>query len=284
MTEMDVSKINNRDSTLALIVERLGNAPNDFFEKFNRNGSHARGERRLMAGVLLPLHYTGEGFVVHLIKRSMLVPQGGDLSCPGGMLNPFLDRLLMSFIRFRCPPIMTGDAFRYARKRGKRAFSTIALFFANALRESWEEVGLNPMNVRFLGPLPSYDLYLFKRSIFPLVGFVKKNPSFRSNKEVEKVIEIPLKSFFEDEHYAACVFRNPGGDIHKRGDSHEFPCFIHNDIDGQQEILWGATFQIIMSFLAIVFDYKMPPSYSQRIIEKKITLSYLTGASPQGQP
>ena len=278
---MNVSKINNRDSTLALIVERLGNAPNDFFEKISRNESQAKRERRLTAGVLLPLHYTGDGFVIHLIKRSMLVPQGGDLSCPGGILDPFLDRLLMRLIRLRCPPTMTGDALRHAQKRGKRAFSTIAIFFANALRESWEEVRLNPFNVRFLGPLPSYDLYLFKRSIFPLVGFVKKNPCFRSNKEVEKIIEIPLQSFFEDRHYAACVFRNPDESTHRRGDSHEFPCFIHNDIDGQQEILWGATFQIIMSFLAIVFDYEMPSSYSQRIVEKKIEPSYLTGASPK---
>lgn len=280
MTKVAESNILKRDTTPELIVERLGNAPNDFFEKVHSNGLQAKGERRLKAGVLLPLHYSGKGLVIHLVKRSKLVSQAGDLSFPGGMLNPFLDRILMHLIRFVYPPIMTGGALRYARKRGKSAFSTISLFFANALRESWEEVRLNPLNVEFLGPLPSYDLYLFQRSIFPLVGLIKKNPRFRSNKEVEKVIAIPLCDFFDAKHYAACILRKPDGSTLNRTDRRELPCFIHNDIDGQQEIIWGATFQIIMSFLTTVFDYQISPSYSQRIIEKKIKPSYLTNASP----
>ncbi len=283
MTKMTRPNIMNRDSTLELIVERLGNTPNDFSEKINHNESQAGGERRLTAGVLLPLHYKNEGFVINLIKRSKLVSQAGDLGFPGGMLDPFLDRLFMHLMRFRCPPIMTGKALRCARKRGKHSFATTSLFLANALRESWEEVRLNPMNVKFLGPLPTYDLYLFRRSIFPLVGYVKKSQSLRSNEEVEKIIEIPLQSFFEDRHYAACLFINPDGSTHRRGNSYDFPCFIHNDSDGQEEILWGATFQIIMSFLAIVFDYEMPSSYSKRTIEKRINRSYLRGASPQEQ-
>jgi hypothetical protein len=187
--------------------------------------------------------------------------------------------MLMYLIHFRCFSVMTGDALHYARKRGTSAFSTIALFLANALRESWEEVRLNPLNVEFLGPLPSYDLFLFKRSIFPLVGLIKNTPRFRSNEEVEKMVAIPLENFFDARHYALCLLKKPDGSIFTRENRRELPCFVHTDSDGQQEILWGATFQIIMSFLAIVFDYHMPPSYSQRIVEKKIKFSYLTNAS-----
>ena len=89
------------------MVERLGSAPNDFLERVRNNELQAEGERRLKAGVLFPLHYSEKGFVVYLIKRSELVSQAGDLSFPGGMLNPFLDRILMRLIQFRCLPVMT---------------------------------------------------------------------------------------------------------------------------------------------------------------------------------
>ena len=273
------SLMTDRDGTLDLIVEKLGMVPNDFYDRDNRNRQQTRQDRRLTAGVLFPLHFGNEGFVVHLIKRSKLVPQAGDLGFPGGMLDPFLDRLIMYCMGLRCPPVMTGKPLRYARRRGRSSLSTIRLFLANALRESWEEVRLNPLKVTFLGPLPSYDLVLFERSIFPLVGFIEDTPRFHANEEVEKIVAIPLRSFFDDANYAAGIFRKPDGGIHRRDDSDAFPCFIYVDQDRRSEILWGATFQIIMSFLSIVFGHDIPPSHEERIFEIKIPHSYMSGAS-----
>ena len=93
------------------------------------------------------------------------------------------------------------------------------------------------------------------------------------------MVAIPLENFFDAHHYASCLLKKPDGSIFAGNNRREFPCFVHKDSDGQHEILWGATFQIIMSFLAIVFNHHMPPSYSQRIVEKKIKFSYLTNAS-----
>jgi hypothetical protein len=56
----------------------------------------------------------------------------------------------------------------------------------------------------------------------------------------------------------------------------EFPCLIHEDDDGE-EILWGATFYIIMNFLRIVFDFQLPNLHSRRIRKKTLNPDYLTG-------
>jgi len=89
----------------------------------------------------------------------------------------------------------------YARRRGNAAFNDITLFLANAVRESWEEIRLSPFNIRFLGPLPSYSLHLFTRTIFPVVCLVEKKWKFHPNREVEKMVEIPLQSFYNEDNY-----------------------------------------------------------------------------------
>jgi hypothetical protein len=57
----------------------------------------------------------------------------------------------------------------------------------------------------------------------------------------------------------------------------DFPCLIHQDYDGKEEILWGATFGIIMSFLKIMFDFEPPLTYTNRIIKGTLYPDYLTG-------
>ncbi len=86
--------------------------------------------------------------------------------------------------------------------RDRETFRIIKLFLANAVRESWEETGLSPWNISFLGPLPCYSLFLFRRTIFPLVGFAKKRWNFCPNVEVESIVEIPLMAFLDESNYA----------------------------------------------------------------------------------
>ena len=54
----------------------------------------------------------------------------------------------------------------------KTEVAPLALFLAVALRETWEEMGLNPLNIKFLGMLPEQGLIVFDRSIFPMVGWL----------------------------------------------------------------------------------------------------------------
>ncbi|MDD5722411.1 MAG: hypothetical protein PHY29_01585 [Syntrophales bacterium] len=268
----------NRDAIIRHIVERLGTADIDYREYTERDGEI------FQAGVLIPLFFTAgqstdDGQLSFLLsKRSAAVSQSGDLSGPGGKLEPFWDRLLRFFIIRGFPSLIRGDARMYAGKRGKDAFDTITLFLANAARESWEEIRLSPFNLRFLGPLPPRDLRLSTKTIFPVVGLIGKGWGFSPNREVDKLVEIPVDAFYHEENYGLFPVQNlltitDKADI----DEEPSPCLIHTDRDGKEEILWGATFGIITSFLSIVFDFTPPEIQPDRIITRPLQPDYLGG-------
>jgi 8-oxo-dGTP pyrophosphatase MutT (NUDIX family) len=261
---MDIPMLSQRDDILDLIVERLGRAPVDFSEKMSLIKAEKMGGG---AGVLLPLSFEDE-FVLQLIKRSSGVSQPGDIGCPGGMLNTFLDPLLRPFVVH----ILRGKALKCAGKRKRDTFRNITLFLTSALREAWEEVRLNPLRVVFLGPLPCRDLTSRKTTIFPLAGYIKNGWCFRPNREVEKIVDIPLRAFLEDENYGLCILDAPIGIMERVNLKREYPCFMYHD-----EMLWGATFSVIMNFLKIVFDFRPPQAYSKRVVKKKLHSDYLTG-------
>jgi hypothetical protein len=153
---------------------------------------------------------------------------------------------------------------------------TISLFLANALRESWEELHLNPLHVSLLGSLPTYSLHLFRRTIFPLVAITRSDWTPIPNPEVDKIIEIPLTSFFRKDSYGRYMIEASETLPTTDQGPWEFPCLIHEDDDGE-EILWGATFYIIMNFLGIVFDFQLPDLHARRIRNKTLNLDYLSG-------
>jgi len=274
---MDLSILSQKDEALNLVVEKLGRNPVDFSEKMNliKTGGK-KDDAWLAAGVLLPLFFKDGELVFQLIKRASTVPQPGDISCPGGMLNTFLDPFFRPFTAHRFSPLLREDVLKYMRRRGRFDFRNVTLFLANALRESWEEVGLNPFNVTFLGPLPCYDLKSFRRTIFPITGYVKNKWHFRPNWEVDRVVEIPLRTFFNDENYGIFSVESLI-EIKKNIDRvRNFPCLIYRD-----DVLWGATFNIIMSFLKIVFDLDLPKTHSKRVVKKVLYPDYLTGSPRQ---
>ena len=287
MNIINAECLSNRDQFLSLVVDKLGRCSIDFTEKMGFI-KRTRDDREVhsAAGVLLLLHYTGDNtaalsnngeFIFQLIKRSSSVAQPGDLSCPGGLLHGFLDPILTPLISTGIIPVFTGDPLKYARMRDRETFRLIRLFLVNAVRESWEETGLSPWNIFFLGPLPSYSLLLFRRTIFPLIGFVKRAWHFRPNSEVERIVEIPLKAFLDEGNYGLYNIETSSELKTVRERPKEFPCLIARDSQGNEEILWGATFYIIMNFLKIVFNLEIPKISSKRIINRTLGPEYLTG-------
>lgn len=285
MTEsvIDPGLFTDRTEFTSRIIEKLGIPPCDFQETFHRIQVGGKMNRRQRtAGVLLPLLFretppgTKGQFVFHLIKRSSLVPQPGDLSLPGGMLHPVLDRLLRPILIYGPFSILRGEARAYALRQ-QASFPFITLFLTNALRESWEEIRLSPARVHFLGPLPTYSLTLFQRTIFPLAGFVENPGLPRLNREVEKILDIPLSSFYREDFFGSYRIDASDSTGHR---SLEYPCLIHRDSDGVEEILWGATFHIIVGFLRIIMDYRLPEWRNGRIIRRSLHSDYLTGRSP----
>jgi 8-oxo-dGTP pyrophosphatase MutT (NUDIX family) len=278
-----VAELNTREAFLARVIEKLGTHPCDFQTAFREIATSGRDDHRRAAGVLLPLLFresspgssTSEGsFLFQLIKRSHRVPQPGDLSFPGGMLHPVLDRILRPLLTHGPFPILRGNARKYAVSQNADAFKLISLFLTNALRESWEEIRLPPSRVFFLGPLPTYKLVLFRRTIFPVAGFVGNPGLLHPNWEVEKIVEIPLSSFYQKEHFG-CYQVDAGSPDGKK--PLQYPCLIHHDPEGGEEVLWGATFNIIVQFLGIVLDYRLPEWKKGPVIKRSLKPDYLTG-------
>ncbi|MHB8769780.1 MAG: NUDIX hydrolase [Syntrophales bacterium] len=278
-----------REEFLARVTDRLGCYPSDFPQEMCRIAAASQqAAPQRAAGVLLPLLFrpaSGTGgtapgeFVCRLIKRSSFVTQPGDLSFPGGMVHPRVDRLLSLLVVHGPVPAFRGRGRVQALERGSASFRIIALFLATALRETWEEIGLAPWRVRFLGPLPTYSLTHFRRTIFPLAGFVEHPGSPRLNREVERIVEIPLASFYQEQRIGCLTLSAPdpgscGGSLPLR-----YPCLIHRTPEGNEEILWGATFHILTRFLAIVMDYRLPDWITGPVVQRQLRPDYHTERS-----
>jgi 8-oxo-dGTP pyrophosphatase MutT (NUDIX family) len=279
MTEPEI--LSRHNDFIDHVIDKLGTAANDFRETMDSMTRQGKtGESWQGAGVLLPLFYQkkdGQGeFVIKLMKRSSNVVQGGDISCPGGMLHPVADPLLRPFIEAGIPPVLRGKPLAYAKRRGHADFRTISLFLTNAVREAWEELRISPFNVRFLGPLPSRPLIAFTRIIFPLVGYIQRDWVPKPNWEVEKILELPLKDFFNEENYGLYTIETSYKLRDDMSGFRHFPCFIVKDKHGEEEVLWGATFSIVMSFFKIVFDFELPDLNGNRTFKKVLAAEYLT--------
>jgi hypothetical protein len=212
-----------------------------------------------------------------LNRRSIKVKQHGDLCCPGGGIAPGIDSFFSKVLQLPFSPLTRWPYWVVWRKQRPREAQRMALFLATALRESFEEMHLNPLRVKFLGPLPSQNLVMFQRVIFPMVGWVQNQKNFVPNWEVEKVVHIPLRDLLRPQAYARYRLRirtSPGSDVNPLVEDH--PCFRHFDGHGS-DILWGATFQITMVFLEMIFGFKPPPIESLPLFRRTLDESYLTG-------
>ena len=212
-----------------------------------------------------------------LNKRSQNIKQAGDLCCPGGGLMPVFDSFLARFIHLPGFPMRQWIFWNDCLKLYPDETRQLSLFLANGLREGFEEMRLNPFGVSFLGVLEPQPLIMFGRVIYPLVGWVESQKKFFPNWEVEKIVNIPLRSLLNPNYYA-CYCLEFGNDLQKKykQKSKNFTCFIHYDKNGK-EILWGATYRIIAGFLELITGFKPPPIESLPIIHRLIENNYVIG-------
>ncbi|MHB8090228.1 MAG: NUDIX hydrolase [Syntrophales bacterium] len=275
-----------RELFIQRVRERIWAHPSDYNDAWmNLKLLANKNDRRLAAGVLMPLIFrksslgkagTAGSFVILLIKRSSTVAQAGDLSFPGGMLNPIGDRILKYIFFYRLRPALRQNASSATDGKKSKSSRLITLFMTTALREAWEETGLSPFHTALIGPLPTYNLSLFKRTIFPIAGFVKNHGLLCPNSEVEKIVEIPLASFYNPDAIGSLKIETPG----QNTPPIDYPCLIHYGNDGKEEILWGATFNITVDFLSIVMDYRLPEKRQGPIISRTLSSGYLAAGSP----
>jgi len=270
------------------VIDTLAKEPVDYVEQLRFIDKQRKAQDYWEGGgVLLPIFFREEQrqekkdfgqYVFLLNKRSKNVRQSGDLCAPGGGIHPYLDPLFEKILRFGLLPWVRGPGLEKAKLRGKETYRKILFLLGNALRESWEELRLSPFNIEFLGPLPTHSLESRRWTIFPLVGRVKRAWKTKVGREVEKIVSIPLQVFFQPANYAVYSLEVPKELIALEiPNPWEFPCLIHND-NGEQEILWGATYKIIETFFRIVFDFSFPSPDSGRIIHRALPSNYFSGS------
>ncbi|MFH1161490.1 MAG: CoA pyrophosphatase [bacterium] len=111
-----------------------------------------------------------------------------------------------------------------------------------ALRESQEEIGIFPKDVRIIGKLT--DLYIppSRYLVTPYVGWAPQRPAFvRDPKEVDEIIEIRINVLFKDETISVRKIKLPLG-MHIKA-----PAFVVN-----KQVIWGATAMILSEFWDVI--------------------------------
>lgn len=110
-----------------------------------------------------------------------------------------------------------------------------------ALREGWEEVGVNPAAPDVLGTLT--DLYIPPSdfTVTPVVAAIGERPVFRPQaEEVDVIIEVPLPALLDPAGRTSAVWTIRGQEI-------EIPYFAFGGFE-----IWGATAMILAEFLVLL--------------------------------
>jgi 8-oxo-dGTP pyrophosphatase MutT (NUDIX family) len=164
------------------------------------------------AGVLVPLFLQEDEIQVLFTQRTLLVrDHRGQVSFPGGVRDPEDPHLL-----------------------------------ATALRETQEEIGLDPGAVEVLGTLTPVNT-LTGYYITPFVGLIPHPYDFRPNpREVKRLLVLPLKEFYAPESWGvgSYTFRGRKARV----------CYWRNG----QEVVWGATARILLTLLAHLGAHPVP--------------------------
>ena len=239
--------------------------------------------RQTSAGVLLllgaggnPTCKSGEPCLI-LNKRSSKVKQPGDLCFPGGSIAPRLDSLLAKLFSLPMTSLGSWQYWSQWKHAQPQAARSLALLWATGLRESMEEMRLNPLGAKILGPMPPHNLVMFERRIFPIAAWIQRQKRFFPNWEVEKILYIPLRKLLDPANYRRYRLRmRIPADAQPSNLIRDYPCFRFQT-GSHSDILWGATYRITTLFMEYVFGFKPPNFETLSIIEGRLVQNYLTG-------
>ncbi|HEX3603802.1 MAG TPA: CoA pyrophosphatase [Steroidobacteraceae bacterium] len=169
--------------------------------------------RRTPAAVLVPLVEHGTGMTVLLTQRATtLKDHAGQISFPGGRIEP-----------------QDADAWHAA------------------LREAFEEIGLQSGLVEFAGYLPDHIVISGFR-VTPVVGFVKPQYQLKiATAEVHDVFEVPLDYILDAANHKS-----------RQRMIGELTIDIHDIPYGDRNI-WGATAGMLMTLRRLLLQANSTP-------------------------
>ena len=126
---------------------------------------------------------------------------------------------------------------------------------ATALRETQEEIGLDPQVVEVLGVLPPVDTITGYR-ILPFVGLIPHPYDFRpSPLEVQRLLLLPLEGFYEATHWSSGVYHYQG--------SATRVCYWR----GNGEVIGGATARILLHLLALLGQHPIAGGHDDTCLD-----------------
>jgi 8-oxo-dGTP pyrophosphatase MutT (NUDIX family) len=159
------------------------------------------------AAVLVPLVWQAEQWHLLFTRRALeLEDHSGQVSFPGGAWEA-----------------QDGDLER------------------TALREAWEEVGIDPASVAVLGKMARFDMVSYFQ-VTPVVGVVAWPFDMKINsKEVARAFVVPINWLAEPQNFQIKL---------RQFEGQTFKIPYYNDFDG--EMIWGATAQMTQEFLHII--------------------------------
>jgi dephospho-CoA kinase len=165
------------------------------------------------AAVLIPMyHKAGEWYLVLTKRTQTMEYHKGQISFPGGAQHE-------------------EDASRKD----------------TALRESWEEIGLDPADVEILGELDDTATYTTRFLVSPFVGAIPYPYGFKANpEEVAEIIFVPLDVLLDKRN-----FREEMQWIDGQFVSQYF--YRYGD-----KVIWGATARILKQFLEVIDSIGKP--------------------------
>ena len=170
-----------------------------------------RPEGRLPAGVLLLFYdIAGQTYLLFTKRTHLVEHHKGQVSFPGG-----------------------------AQERGDPDL------FHTALRETFEEVGVRPEDVEFVGQLNDVVSRVSNFVISPYVGIITAPvpyPFNHARQEVEEILEVPLAHLLDDANVIREVRRLEGEDVE-----------MHSYRSGEH-IIWGATARILKQLLDLLWS------------------------------
>ncbi len=164
-------------------------------------------DARLAAALLLLYPHETGAAVPLTVRHRDLARHAGQISLPGGATNP-------------------GETLAQA-----------------ALRETHEEIGVDPASVRILGELTPVHVLVSGFTLHPIVGITDRRPDFRAAEgEVEEILEVSLEEIRD-------ASRIRTGTRVRGGVAVEYPYF---DLLGHQ--VWGATAMVLGEFVCVLAD------------------------------
>lgn len=115
-----------------------------------------------------------------------------------------------------------------------------------ALRETYEEVGIDATQIKILGALSPVYIVVSNFNVFPYVGYIESTEAININpQEVHSILEIPLKELFHETAKIKTEVVSPAYPDIKR---------IVNAYQVQEgAIIWGAT-AIMLAELELILN------------------------------